>query len=150
MQSLGAAERPFPTIFTEKEERMSRTIVVVVLLLVSLPVMHAQQEGPQGVLVNHCLSVTPVNGAYRFTNTCNFVIEVAAAQSHPNGQPNGSDTFQLFPNKSSFSGTTSIGVPRYWACSAPNGPEDYTTHAAPMSNSYNVVCPKGGTAGSAR
>jgi hypothetical protein len=124
--------------------------IAVILLagIVSITTIAQQpQPGPQGVLVTNCVSVTPMNGSYRFTNGCKFIVEVAAAQPSPNGKPNGSDTFQLFPDQSHLSGATSLGMPRYWACSAPNGPMSASRHAAPMSNDQNVICPKGGNAG---
>jgi hypothetical protein len=129
---------------------MKLSVFSVLFCALFVSASFAQQQGPQGVLVSYCLGVAPVNGSYQFTNNCSFVIEVAAAQPHPNGQPNGSDTFQLFPRGNALSGTTSLAYPRYWACSAPNGPRDATTHATPKSDSNNVVCPRGGGAGAAR
>jgi hypothetical protein len=93
----------------------------------------AQQNGPKGVLVSNCLSVSAANGAYHFTNKCSYMIEVAAAQPYPNGQPNGSDAFEL----------------HYWACATPSVPISSSTHASPRSNANDVICPTRGTAGAA-
>lgn len=129
---------------------MKRSLLLSVFLTLGASTTFSQQQGPQGVLVNICLSVSQANGTYRFTNTCGYVIEVAAAQPYPDGRPNGSDTFQLFPNDHRNSGTIKLGMPKYWACAAPNGPEDSATHAAPRSNASSVFCPTRGTAGSAQ
>jgi hypothetical protein len=109
----------------------------------------AQQNGPQGVLATNCLTVSATNGTYRFTNKCNYIVEVASAQPYTNGQPNGSDTFELHANDSHSSGTTTLGTPHYWACATPSVPVSSFTHASPRSNANDVICPKHGTAGAA-
>jgi len=109
----------------------------------------AQQNGPKGVLVNYCLNVSATNGTYKFTNKCTFLIQVAAGQPYPNGQPNGAETFGLQPNDSHTSGTTTMAMPRYWACASPSVPIIRGTNKSPESNSNNVVCSTGGIAGEA-
>jgi hypothetical protein len=109
----------------------------------------AQQNGPKGVLVNYCLNVSATNGTYKFKNTCTYLIEVAAGQPYPNGQPNGSDMFELQPNDSHTSGTTTVATPRYWACASPGVPISSSTHASPRSNANDVTCSAHGTAGAA-
>jgi hypothetical protein len=109
----------------------------------------AQQNGPKGVLVSNCLAVSASNGTYHFTNKCSYMIEVAAAQPYPNGQPNGSDAFELHPNDSHSSGTTTLRTPSYWACATPSVPISSSTHASPRSNANDVICPTHGTVGAA-
>jgi hypothetical protein len=132
---------------------MRKTTIAALAIVICICCTHspAQQSGPTGVLVNYCLSVTATNGTYRFTNRCTFLIQVAAGQPYPNGQPNGSDTFGLQPNDSHTSGTTTMGTPRYWACASPSLPISSSTHASPMSNSNDVICPThGNNVGAAR
>lgn len=131
-------------------KRLYRVVAVPMFFAcISLTHSRAQQAGPKGTLVNYCLSVTTANGSYRFTNKCSYVIEVAAAQPYPNGQPNGSDAFELSPNDSRLSGTTTLAAPRYWACAMPSVPISSSTHASPRSNANDVICPTRGTAGAA-
>ncbi|WP_263352731.1 hypothetical protein [Acidicapsa acidisoli] len=109
----------------------------------------AQQNGPKGVLVNYCLNVSATNGTYRFTNKCAYLIQVAAGQPYPNGQPNGAETFGLQPNDSHTAGTTTEGTPHYWACASPSVPIIRGTNKSPQSNSNDVICSTGGIAGQA-
>jgi hypothetical protein len=106
----------------------------------------AQQQGPQGVLVTYCLRMAPSNDTWRITNTCSYIVEAALAQPYPDGRPNGSATFQLFPNQSTMQGYAKLAY-KLWACAAPAVPLDASTNAAPRSNSSDVRCPKGGSAG---
>ena len=76
--------------------KLSIFIPILLLIGIASSPSGAQQLGPQGVSVTRCVSVSQLNGRYRFANTCDFVIEVTAAQPL-NGQPRGGDDFQLFP-----------------------------------------------------
>ena len=118
------------------------------LLTIAYSVSKAQIGGPKGTLVNYCLAVNSANGTYRFSNKCPFMVEVAAAQPYPNGQPNGSDTFELEPSDSHTAGTATLSM-RFWACATPSVPISSSTKASPMSNSTDVICPTDGNAGAA-
>ena len=125
--------------------KLSILIPILLLIAVVSNPSDAQKLGPQGVSVTNCLTVGPSNGRYRFTNGCNYTIEVATAQAL-NGQPNVSPTFQLLPKGSYFAGVTKQGATLYWACSAPYKPTRASTHASPMWNATDVVC-SGASAG---
>lgn len=125
--------------------KLSILIPILLLIAVASNPSDAQKLGPQGVSVASCVTVGPLYGRYRFTNVCNYAIEVVAAQAH-NGQPNVSPTFQLLPKDSYFAGSTKQGATLYWACSAPYKPTRASTHASPIWNATDVVC-SGASAG---
>jgi hypothetical protein len=124
-------------------------LIGLATLLVSTSTF-AQQVGPQNVDTTYCLKVVAqTDGTFKFTNTCGFLLEVAAAQVGANGQANGSDTFEIGANDTHFDGTTTLRI-RYWACASPSIPIRSSTHASPDSSSFDVICTNhGGHAGAA-
>ena len=105
-------------------------------------------------LVNYCVTATPLNGTFRLTNICSFVVQVVLDQ--PGGgtvegmpvQPQ-SFTLQLLPKESTNEGWT--GKPfTVWVCAGSNSPFSRATHKIPVYGDYNVYCPTDGNAGSAQ
>lgn len=69
---------------------MAKSYCAIALTLVCLSSVHSKAQktrGPQGVLVNNCVTETSSNGTFHFMNNCSYIIEVAVAQPYPNGEP---------------------------------------------------------------
>jgi hypothetical protein len=134
-----------------------RSGIMVLALVLSAGVLseppqaRAQTRGPDGVLVPQSLSQQASAGTWRWTNNCNYVVQVALAQPRTGGPGglklhNGSITFQLLPAESARQGYS--GAPyRVWVCANSNGPMDSVLRQSPSYDSNSVICPTGGTAG---